>query len=257
MPHIDCNGVRLFYEERDDGDPMVLVMGGGGSVLWWPPELLDALTGRRLILFDNRDGGLSTYTTEPYALEDLAADTIALLDALDVPRADLVGVSLGGMICQTVALRAPERVRSLALLTTTPGPDPRLSRGDDSVFDDINWDGDPVDTTVAFCRAVAGSRFPFDEAAVRALADADVARGMNMQQRDVISAAPSRLDRLGEITAPTLVVHGSEDPIFPLDHGEALASGIAGAQLLVWDGVGHELPPPLMGDLASRLMALV
>jgi pimeloyl-ACP methyl ester carboxylesterase len=254
---------QIHSEEHGpaDGEPTLLIQGGEASLLWWPAELIDALvaSGRRVIVYDNRDTGLSEYVTEPYALEDMAADAVDLLDALDIDRAHVVGLSMGGMIAQLVALRAPERVRSLALLCTTPGPDERLEPAPEGVFDDIDWDAGFVESTVAFARAIAGSAPPFDEGYYRRLCVADEARGVNPGggHLHALNSAPSRLDALKQLRMPTLVAHGSEDPIFPFSHAEAMVAAIPQAQLVRWDGVGHELSPPLMRDLASRLSALL
>ncbi len=254
MPHI-------YHEEHGAGEPTLLIQGGEGSLLWWPTELVDALAagGRRVIVYDNRDTGLSEYVTEPYALEEMATDALELLDALEIADAHVVGVSMGGMIAQLVALQAPERVRSLVLLATTPGPDERLAGTDETVLAGIDWDAGGVEATVAFCRALAGSRYPFDEGYYRRLCVADEARGVNPSggHGHALQTATSRLDRLGEIGAPTLVMHGTEDAIFPYEHAQALVAGIPGAQLVTWEGVGHELPPQLMRDVAQRILALV
>ena len=128
--YVDTNGVRLWYEElgRPDGAPVLLVMGGGASVVWWPPELLQGLVGAgyRVVQFDNRDVGRSSYVdwaSAPYGIQDMAGDAMGVLDAVGIDAAHLVGVSVGGMICQAAALQYPDRVRSLTLISTTPGPD--------------------------------------------------------------------------------------------------------------------------------------
>jgi pimeloyl-ACP methyl ester carboxylesterase len=260
--YVDRDGVRLWYEElgRPEGAPVLLVMGGGASVVWWPAELLRRLVGAgyRVVQFDNRDTGLSSYVdwdSAPYAVEDMAGDAMAVLDAVGIDAAHLVGVSVGGMVCQVAALRAPGRVRSLTLISTTPGPDPRLSAGDDSVFAGLDR---PVEThedvaelEVDFCRAVAGTRFAFDERYYRDIIAADLARGMNPAANP--PSASSRIDELPRIQAPTLVIHGTEDPIYPFDHAEILAKGIPRATLVRWEGVGHEQPPQLVPEL-SRLV---
>jgi pimeloyl-ACP methyl ester carboxylesterase len=261
--YVETNGVRLWFEELGpaDGVPLVLVMGGGASVVWWPPPLVHGLVeaGFRVVQFDNRDVGLSTHVdwdAAPYGIEDMSGDTVGLLDALGIEAAHLVGWSVGGMICQAVAIDHPDRVRSLTLMTTTPGPDPRLSSGDGSVFAGLDrpveTDEDAIELDVDFCRAVAGSRFAFDEQHYRDLATADQARGTNHDPG--MPRASSRVDHLGRIQVPTLVVHGTEDPIYPYDHGEALATGIPKATLAAWEGVGHELPPPLMPELTRLLV---
>jgi pimeloyl-ACP methyl ester carboxylesterase len=261
--YVDNDGVRLWYEELgpSDGPPVLLVMGGGASVVWWPPELLRGLVdaGCRVVQFDNRDVGLSTHVDwaiAPYGIDDMADDVVAVLDAVGVGAAHLVGVSVGGMVGQAVALRHPERVRSLTLVSTTPGPDPRLSSGKGSVFAGldrpIETDADAIELEVDFCRAVAGSRFEFDEQYYRELAAADLARGTNPAPG--MPSASSRVDDLAGIQVPTLVVHGTEDPIYPFDHAEVLADGIPGATLVRWDGVGHEQPPQLVAELARLVI---
>jgi pimeloyl-ACP methyl ester carboxylesterase len=114
---------------------------------------------------------------------------------------------------------------------------------------------DPVGTTVAFSHALTGRRFPFDEPYYREVATADVARGTNANsnQGRIPASASSRVDDLRRVAVPTLVVHGTEDPLFPVDHAVAMADAIPGAELVTWDGVGHELPPPLMPELARLL----
>jgi pimeloyl-ACP methyl ester carboxylesterase len=262
--YVDRNGVRLWYEELGpaDGVPVLLVMGGGASVVWWPPELIDGLVGAwyRVVQYDNRDVGLSTHldrASASYGVEDMADDALGVLDALGIDAAHVVGVSLGGMIAQVAALQHPDRVRSLTLISTTPGPDPRLSPGDDSVFEGLDrpveTDEDRAQLEVDFCRATAGSRFEFDEQYYRDIVAADLARGTNPDFGYAPSAS-SRIDDLARIQVPTLVIHGTEDPIYPFDHAEVLATGIPQATLVRWDGVGHEQPPQLVPELTRLLI---
>jgi pimeloyl-ACP methyl ester carboxylesterase len=163
---------------------------------------------------------------------------------------------VGGMVAQVAALQHPDRVRSLTLISTTPGPDPRLSPGDDSVFAGLDrpvrTDADVAELEVDFCRAVAGSRFEFDEQYYRDVVAADLARGVNPAAN--MPSASSRVDDLPRIQAPTLVVHGTEDPVYPYDHAEVLATGIPEATLVRWEGVGHEQPPQLVPELTGRII---
>jgi pimeloyl-ACP methyl ester carboxylesterase len=264
--YVDTNGVRLWYEERGlpNGDPVVLVMGVGASLMWWPPDLVGALAdaGHRVILFDNRDIGLSShidFDEAPYSLDDLVADTTGLLDSLGAERAHFVGMSLGGIVSQVVAVRDADRVRSLALISTTPGPDERLSPPTDAFMSYVtrpaNSEQDPVEATVDFSHVLSGSRFPFHESYYRQLATTDIARGTNpdSSQGRIPVSSSSRLADLRDVRVPTLVVHGTEDPLFPIDHAEALAGAVPGSILVKWEGVGHEIPPPLVPEL-SRLL---
>jgi pimeloyl-ACP methyl ester carboxylesterase len=178
-----------------------------------------------------------------------------VLDGVGIDAAHLVGVPVGGMICQAAALASPDRVCSLALISATPGPARRLSSGDEAVFAGLDrpveTDADIAELEVEFCRAVAGSRFAFDEQHYRDIVAADLARGMNPAAN--APAASSRIDQLARIRVPTLVVHGTEDPVYPFDHAEVLAAGIPEATLVRWEGVGHEQPPPLVPEL-TRLV---
>ena len=266
--YVETNGVRLWYEDLGDpdGEAVVLIMGATASAISWPQELLDGLTatGHRVVRFDNRDIGLSThvdYAADPYTLDDMADDTVGLLDGLGIDRAHLVGASMGGMISQLVAIRFPDRVRSLALLITSPGPDDRLSPTSAEVVGiasrPVTTDADLEQRGVDLWRVLTGSRFPFEEARHRQLAVMDAVRGTNPNSAHgmVVFTAPSRIEALATVGVPTLVVHGTEDPIFPIDHGEALAKAIPGSTLVTWEGVGHEIPTPLGPDLVALLQA--
>ena len=234
-------------------------------------QLADA--GRYVIRFDNRDVGRSTDFAPgepPYDLYDMADDAVGLLDACGIEQAHFVGASSGGMISQLVGVRHPSRVETLTLCISTPGvpeaahavdgSEGKVARDDlpspsPSLLDQVrqlagvDW-ADPtaaVGAAVVEARAMAGSRFPVDEAAVRAWAPVEYGR-----QRNVLSfrlntpiaetrTAPWR-GSLGDIKAPTLVIHGREDPVLPYPHGVALAKEIPGATLLTIEGMGHELP---------------
>lgn len=258
---IRANGVEHCVESfGDESDPAILlVMGAGASMLHWPDAFCQALAdgGRYVIRYDLRDTGRSTTRPpgEPdYELGDLVADAVAILDALSVDRAHLVGMSMGGMLCQLIALEHPARVASLTLYATTPGspehetadlpgPDARVL----GALGEVDWH-DPVAATTAILeeeRLCAGGH-GFDEEEWRERAARIVAR-----TTDLASAANHfAMDgderwrsRLGALRAPTLVLHGRDDPMFPLAHGLALAREIPGARLLELPGVGHEPPP--------------
>jgi pimeloyl-ACP methyl ester carboxylesterase len=262
---VSVNGVQLCIETFGDAaDPaLVLISGFAASMDWWPDEFCSQLAdaGRFVIRYDHRDTGQSI-TYEPgggaYSWVDLMNDVPGVLDAFALPSAHLVGISMGGAFAQLVALHHADRVASLVLIATTAGGSdlPPMAAELKAFYADRpepNWsDRDAViDYIVAEDRALAGS-LPYDEAGKRALLARIVDRSINIASSanhgKVDGAPPWRL-RLGEILAPTLVIHGAEDPLFPLAHGEILAREIRSASLLRLDRVGHEMPPPQTWDV--------
>ena len=259
---LNVNGVELCAESFGDrGDPTVLlVMGSAASMDWWEPELCERLAAgsRHVIRYDLRDTGRSvTYPAgaPTYGGSELVADIIGVLDAYGSERAHLVGESMGGALAQVAALDFPERVASLTLIATSPaGPAPDLpsmtaeATARFSALATPDWSDREavIDYVVAFARACASPSAPFDEGAAREVAAAAVDRSTDVEamftNHDLIDGPDPWRDRLGELAAPTLVIHGTDDPLFPLAHGEALAAEIPDAELLVLDAVGHEHP---------------
>ena len=242
------------------GDPAVLlIMGLMASMLWWPEAFCERLAGagRFVIRYDNRDSGRST-SYEPgqpgYSIDDMARDAVAVLDGYGIERAHVVGMSLGGMIAQLVALDYPERVASLTAISTTPIGDVGRELPDSepaylehsAQFEDLDW-SDPQaleEMVVRDAEALSGSRHPFDEAATRAFVKADLARTANPQSlvNHMLAGGGAEPERTAsDIATPLLVVHGSADPLFPLPHGTALAEAVPAATLVTVDGGGHEL----------------
>lgn len=257
-------GVQLCVETLGDPDaPVLLLIGGGGwSMDWWDDDLCARLVDRglRVVRYDPRDTGAST--TWPagspgYTGQDMTSDALAVLDALGVERAHVTGLSMGGGIAQELALAHRDRVAALTLIATTavdpsvgdlPGPTPAIQ----AVFADEgpgpDW-SDPAAAVTALVEAERPFAGPdaFDETRVRAIAERVVARS-----RDVAAAGnhflleggstgPTDLAALAGL--PTLVVHGDADPLFPVEHGRALAAAIPGARLLEIPGMGHQVPP--------------
>jgi len=264
---IRVGGVDLCVETFGDGPAVLLIGGHSASMLWWPEEFCARLAagGRTVIRYDNRDTGRSTQypLTKPgYSMTDLVADAVGILDALGVERAHVVGQSMGGAIAQNLALRHPDRLASLTLLSTTAGGDDLPGTADRMLahftsLTEPDWTDRAaiIEHTVRDFRAYAGS-LPFDEAEIRATAGRDVDRTTDMRvartNHSHIEGDEEPLrDRLGEITAPTLVLHGTEDPLFPLPHGEMLAREIPDARLVPMPGAGHELPRAVW-DLVLR-----
>jgi pimeloyl-ACP methyl ester carboxylesterase len=261
-------GISLAYEEIGDGEPLVLVAGLGQQLHSWPDELCSQLADRgyRVIRFDNRDVGRSTHIRfrppsvgaialrrwppEQYDLSDMAADTVGLLDALGIENAHIVGVSMGGMIAQTVAAQSPERVRTLTSIMSNTGAR-KLGRPALSTW--LMMAGRPARTraeaqarAVRIFRHIGSHGFPFDEAKVRALAgvgwDRDPSPAGVARQLAAIFRSGDRTSRLRSVTAPTLVIHGDRDRMVHPTGGAATARAIAGSRLETIAGMGHDLP---------------
>ena len=257
---VESNGVRLCTEAfGEPADPAVLlIMGIGASMLWYDEEFcrMVASRGRFVIRYDHRDTGRSVAYlpgAPEYTGADLVADAAGVLDAYDLPAAHLVGVSAGGGFTQVLALERPERVRSLTLISTSPAtsgerelPPPTERFMEFVASASVDWSEreSVIEYTVGYARMLAGDERPFDEAAARDLVRRDVERARShasVQNHDVLPHGDGPDKPLSSISAPTLVIHGTADPMFPPAHGEALAAEIPGARLLTLDGAGHGL----------------
>jgi pimeloyl-ACP methyl ester carboxylesterase len=259
---VEVNGVELCVEGIGDrSDPAILlVMGVTGSMDWWEDEFCERLAAgsRFVIRYDQRDTGQSvSYEAGApgYAGDDLIADVLGVLDAFGLARAHLVGISAGGATAQIVALDNPDRVASLTLISTSPsGGDadlPGMSEETGARFAEMpepDWSdrAAAIDHGVHLARVSAARSQPFDEAAMRALLGRvyDRTRNMasSMTNHHTLEGGERWRERLAELRIPTLVMHGDEDPLFPHEHGVALANEIPGAALLTLEGMGHELP---------------
>jgi pimeloyl-ACP methyl ester carboxylesterase len=266
------NGVDLWVEEQGppDGAALLLIAGSDATTLRWPASLVAPLVaaGFRTISYDHRDCGSSEKIDAdmPYRLDALAGDAIGVLDASGVERAHVVGYSMGGAIAQLLALDHPDRVASLVLVSSTPGlGDERLSFATEWFVDRMaerlfaappRTHDERVAWIVELYRMLAGPRYPFDEARQRAVAEAELARCWYPESGHgiAVGSSASRLDMLARILAPTLVVHGDADPVFPLDHARALAAAIPAARLVVVDGLGHEVPAAFGASLAELVL---
>ena len=255
---VEANGIELCTEPFGDPahPPILLVMGLGASMLWWEEGFCRMLAdgGRFVIRYDHRDTGRST-TYPPgrpgYTGADLTADAAAVLDAYEIAAAHLVGLSAGGGIAQELALDSPDRVRSLVLISTSaavpverdlPGPTDEFGRLVSTARVDCSDRSAVIEYLVGYSRVLAGAQRPFDEAALRELVCRDVKRARNfaaVQNHDVLPEGEASSGSLSSITAPTLVIHGTADPMFPIEHAQALVEEIAGARLLPLEGAGH------------------
>jgi pimeloyl-ACP methyl ester carboxylesterase len=278
--------VDLAYETFGDArdPPVVLVMGLGGHMHYWPDDLCRLLTDRGLyvVRYDNRDVGLSTHlhdsgpadlaaimagrgASAPYGLEELAADVAGLIEALGLPSAHLVGISLGGMIVQLAAIEHPERVRSLVSIASTTGdrsvgaPKPEALA---ALFTPPGTTREEVaEHAVALSRVIGSPGFELDDEWLRWRAGLAFDRGLDpdgvTRQAAAAFTATDRTDRLRALRVPALVVHGSADPLVDVSGGEATAAAIPGAEMLVIEGMGHDLPPGIWMRLADAIAATV
>ena len=275
MPNVSANGIRIEYETF--GEPsspaLLLIAGIGGQMIGWDEELCKswAAKGLYVIRFDNRDVGLSTKLDAagvpdatavmtaimngekadvPYTLDDMADDAVGLLDALKIEKAHICGISMGGMIAQTIAYRHPSRVRSMTQVYSTTG-NPELPKPKPEVMALLLTpppaEREPyIDYMMKLYRTIVGPGFPFDEDWHGKLAGRSYDRALygpgKARQYLAILAHGNRKPFLASITAPTLVIHGADDPLVPVAAGRDSAEAIPGAELMIIEGMGHDMP---------------
>jgi pimeloyl-ACP methyl ester carboxylesterase len=277
MTMLHVGGIDLAADRRGSADaPAVLLIAGGGqSMDWWTPEFCDALSAGRLqvIRYDHRDTGRSTQSPPgrpDYTGDDLVGDALRVLAGFDVERAHLVGMSMGGGIAQALAVGHPDRVASVTLIESSPaggdhgslpGPTAAVAATWTEPGPAIDWaDVDSViDYRVDIERPYACPG-RFDEARVRRIASLEARRTANMESSmsNHFIARPADGVDPAEISAPTLVLHSVDDPMFPIEHGLALAAMIPGSRLLQMTEVGHEIPPPhTWNDVLPEIRRLV
>lgn len=255
---IEANGVELCTEPFGEPahPPILLIMGTGASMLWWEEGFCQLLAdGRRFVIrYDHRDTGRSV-TYKPgrpgYSGADLVADAAGVLDAFGIPSTHLVGVSAGGAFAQLLALERPDRVSSLVLISTSPAvsgeralppPTDEFVRFVSTAAVDWRDAESVIDYLVDYSRVLAGGRRPFDEESTRRLMRRDVKRARDFasrQNHDVLPEGELPSGTPSSIAAPTLVIHGTADPMFPMAHGKALAEEIPRAKLLLLEDAGH------------------
>lgn len=267
---ITVHGAQLCLESfgADDDPAVLLIAGMASSMDWWESELCQRLAsvGRRVVRYDLRDTGQSASWpagAPTYTFDDLLADALGLLDALEIARAHVVGLSMGGAIAQLLTLDHPERVVTLTLMSTSPAvpvgqtlppPTPEMSAHFAAPPPEPDWSDRAavVEYSLGDLRACAGEFF--DPGRLRALLGqihdrtTDIAASLQNHQ-SLPEGAPRPPQTLAAIAVPTLIMHGTEDPLFPFGHAVALAAEIRGARLVPLPGVGHEFPPREVWDL--------
>ena len=256
---VQANGIQIWYETfGNPSDPTILLIQGAASqALLWTLEFCEGLVagGRHVVWFDNRDIGLSQWfgDDEPYTLDDMSDDTAGLLDALGIPRAHLVGASMGGMIGQAVAIRDPERALTLTSIMSSPGLDDASLEGPDPEYmanvqeiaaAQADSREERIEQQLRLYRALAGPAVPYEEEYWKKVHAESVDRSWRPDSHHVeaIYRSPSRLEALRDLTVPTLVIHGTADPIVSYSHAVATVEAVPGARLLPLEGVGHEIP---------------
>ena len=280
------NGIELCYEIFGDAEaePMLLIMGLGAQMIHWDDDFCRQLAARgfRVIRFDNRDIGKSSKLSggkrltavellklkflkipvaAPYKLSDMAQDVIGLMDTLRIKSAHLVGASMGGMIAQEIAITFPERVRSLtSIMSTTGNPKIRPPTREASAILMAPPPATKEEYFVRFAqtwKVLRAGSFPEDEALDRSRAERTFERGLNPagvgRQLRAILASGSRKERLRSVKAPTLVIHGTVDPLVRPEGGKDTAASIPGAKLLMVKGMGHALPIPMWPQIIDAI----
>jgi pimeloyl-ACP methyl ester carboxylesterase len=281
-----ANGIDICYEIFGDAasEPLLLIMGLGAQMIHWDDDFCRQLAARgfRVIRFDNRDIGKSSRmtggkrlspiellklrflkipVTAPYKLIDMAKDTVGLMDVLGIKSAHLVGASMGGMIAQEIAISFPQRVRSLTSIMSTTGnpkvPGPTREAGAMLMAPPPATKEEYFERFAKTWKVLRVGSFPEDEALDRSRAERTFERGLNPagvgRQLRAVLASGSRKDRLRMVTAPTLVIHGSVDPLVRLEGGKDTAASIPGAKLLMIEGMGHALPIPMWPQIIDAI----
>jgi pimeloyl-ACP methyl ester carboxylesterase len=279
-----ANGMELAYEQIGDpgNPPVLLIMGLGAQMVAWPDAFCQQLAGRGFLVtrYDNRDVGLSTHFTEAgtpdigailggeaplpaYLVEDMADDAAALLEALELSPAHIVGVSMGGMIAQSLAINHPRSVRSLTSIMSTPslavGPPTEEAMAALTVAPATTREGS-IEQSVRTFAVIGSPAFPDNEELRRAMAaeayDRDPDPSGSARQLVAILCSPDRTPGLQGLDVPALVIHGTADPLVQPEGGKATAAAIRGAELVLEEGMGHDLPEALWGDVIGRIEAL-
>jgi pimeloyl-ACP methyl ester carboxylesterase len=280
-------GIDIAYQRlgNPDAPPVLLIMGIAAQSINWPDAFCHALVDRGLqvIRFDNRDSGLSTHMTDApppnlpgalagdlstvsYTLSDMAADVVGLLDALGFEKAHVVGASMGGAIAQTIAIEHPDRVRSLISMMSTTG-NMSVGQGSPEVLREV-FGGPPAVTRdeaiqqrLRAVRAIGSPLYPSDENEIVASTGRAYDRSYDpigtARQAVATLASGDRTARLRHLAVPTLVIHGLADRACDVSGGRATAEAIPGAELVLIEGMGHNLPPGLRSELAARIAEFV
>jgi len=281
MPRASANGIELEYETFGDpgAQPLVLISGLATQMISWQETFCELLASRGffVIRFDNRDVGLSTWMEAAgppdiaagfrgeghpaYQLDDMAADVAGLLDSLGIPAAHLVGASMGGFIAQLVAINHPDRVLSLTSIMSGPGGSDAVPPTPEGVAILVApppaTREEQIELAMSIHRTLAGAGDQLDDEVERARAERSVDRAYYPlgvgRQLVAIMAAGSRLERLKHVRVPTLVVHGTDDVLVPIENGRLVAGAVPAARLIEIQGMGHDIPERVWSEVADGI----
>lgn len=285
MPSTHVNGIDLYYETAGDAShpPLLLICGLGMQMVSWGADWIEAVArkGYFVIAFDNRDAGLSTHLLEAgvpdlaallqgghanitYLLSDMADDTAGLLEALGLESVHVVGISMGGMIAQQLAIDHPGNVRSLtSIMSTTGAPyvgHPSQEAAEALLQLNPTSREEAIEAAVETFRIIGSPGFPVDEDRLRRLAAQAYDRSHEptgfARQMGAVLASPDRTPRLGAVSVPTVVIHGTADPLVNPSGGRATAEAIPGAKLVMIEGMGHDLPEQAWGEMLAEVDAV-
>jgi pimeloyl-ACP methyl ester carboxylesterase len=268
MPRATANGIELEYQVFGDpkAAPLLLIAGLGAQMLSWDEDFCHLLAARgfKVIRFDNRDAGKSTWMEGEYALDDMAADAAALLDALSIPAAHIVGASMGGFIAQLVALNQPEHVLTLTSIMSGPNGEDQVRPTEEGTAILMVPAPETREERIAVGlwakQKLMGPDDPFDrdyeERRIVAAIDRAYHPAGFVRQLQAIMAAQGRLAGLAELRLPTLVIHGAADILVPADNGRNVAAAIPGARLLEIPGMGHDIPKRVWPQVVEAIAEL-
>ena len=290
MAQVQANGISIEYETFGNKahETVLLIMGLGGQMTIWSTEFCEELVSRKfhVVRFDNRDIGLSTKFEKagmpdmsaifgallggkpaeaPYSLDDMAADAVGLLDALDIEAAHIVGASMGGMIAQLVATNHPSKTLSLTSIMSTTG-NPALPQAKPEAMEVLMTpapEGDiegAIQRGIKTWKVIGSPGFPTDDALLREWVSRDVHRSLYpvgvARQMAAIVTNGDRREKLKKLTVPTVVVHGADDPLVPVEGGKDTAANIPAAELRIVPGMGHDFPLGLVQTFADAVSSV-
>lgn len=260
MPRIRIGDIKMYYEIRGKGFPLVMIMGLTANKDWWPPEVIEKLSKHfKVLIFDNRGAGRTDAPKTDYTIKMFADDTIGLMDALEIEEAHILGYSMGGMIAQELALSYPDRVKKLILCSTTPGGPNAVPTPPETV--EIMMSVRSL-TDEQAARRIVSILFPKEfiqsnptiiERTINHMLIAPITEDAYMRQLKACMEF-NAYDRLPKISRPTLVMAGKEDVVLPYQNDEIIANRIPKAKLILYEKAGHGMITQEAEDFTQKVI---